>query len=122
MGRYAAYTFAFFINALVVAAISSVSIEMRFAINHTPNVHVSSLHTLLEKMFYYLRIIPYKFSSFFKLTTKDNHIPEWVKLSYTFIITFIIAISIYHLFLTILGYNNLYKYFFGNFADPKVKR
>ena len=45
---------------------------------------------------------------------KSHNIPEWIKLLYTFLITFIIALIVYHIFLAILGYKTVYKYFFGN--------
>ena len=108
------YAIAFILNAAILAAISSISIETRFAIEHTPNVDVSSLDTFATRILYYIRILPYKFSTAFKLMDKSHNIPEWVKLLYTFLITFIIALLVYHVFLAVLGYKTVYKYFFGN--------
>lgn len=114
--KYARFAIAFVINAAILATISSISIETRFAIENSPNTKISSLPSVFTQIFYYLRILPYKFSTLLKLRTKKGHIPEWLKFIYTFIITFIIAISVYHIFLAILGYKEIYKYFFGNLS------
>ena len=114
MTSYILYVIAFIINAAILAAISSISIETRFAINHTPDMKISSLGTFTTKILYYIRILPYKFADTFKLMDKSRNIPEWIKLLYTFFITFIIALIVYHLFLAVLGYKTVYKYFFGN--------
>lgn len=114
MSLYVSYAIAFIINAAILAAISSISIETRFAINHTPTNPILSMDTFTTKILYYIRILPYKFAAALKLTDKSHNIPEWVKLLYTFLITFIIALLVYHIFLIILGYKTVYKYFFGN--------
>lgn len=116
--RYKIYLIAFFINALVLASISSISIETRLAIENAPN----ESDKLSGKILYYLRILPYEIARYFKLQDKNGSIPNWIKLIYTFIFTFIIAISVYHIFLNLLGYKKVYRYFFGNFADPVLKK
>lgn len=118
LNRYKIYFIAFIINALVLASISSISIETRFAIDHTP----TETDSISGKLFYYLRILPYEIANLMGLRSKKGDIPEWIKLIYTFLITFIIALTVYHFFLTLLGYNKLYKYFFGNFSDPILKK
>lgn len=116
--RYKIYLIAFLINALVLASISSISIETRLAIENAPN----EPDKLSGKILYYLRILPYKIAGAFKLQDKNGSIPNWIKLIYTFLFTFAIALSVYHIFLNILGYKKVYKYFFGNFADPVLKK
>jgi hypothetical protein len=120
MNNYKLYVIAFLINAAILATISSVSIEMRFAIDHSPPPYskVTSLSTFFDKIFYYLRILPYKFADSLGLR-KHNEIPEGIKFLFTFLITFIIALCVYHFFLGLLGYDKLYKYFFGNFTIQK---
>ena len=118
VNRYKTYLIAFFINALVLASISSISIETRLAIEDTPN----EPDKLTGKILYYLRILPYKIAAALNLRSKNGSIPNWIKLSYTFLFTFVIALSVYHIFLTILGYKKVYKYFFGNFADPILRK
>ena len=123
MNNYRKFILVFIINAAIVAAIGAISIETRLAIEHAPRDHSSkSIKDVVDTFFFNLRIIPYKFAELFKLTSKSGNIPEWIKTIYTFILTFIIAILVYHLFLFILGYKKIYKYFFGNISLPiKVK-
>jgi hypothetical protein len=113
MNRYYAYALTFIINAAILATISSISIETRLAIDKAPNTHISSVSTLFDKFFFNLRMMPYKFANIFGFS-KNNIIPEWIKFLFTFLITFFIAILVYHIFLLILGYKKMYKYFFGN--------
>ena len=116
MNRYTIYIIAFIINAAVLATISSISIETRFAIDHTPTALVASKSTLSEKIIYYIKVLPYWFAERFGLLNKQHQLPELIKLIFTFVITFVIALFVYHLFLGILGYKKVYKYFFGNFV------
>jgi hypothetical protein len=122
MNKYSAYALTFLINAAILATISSISIETRFAVDHTPNSKISSLKTFMDKIFYYLKIFPYKFAHKFGLLEKGQ-VPEWVKFMFTFFITFLIALFVYHLFLLLLGYNTVYKYFLGNInLYKKIKK
>jgi len=98
---------AFLINAAILASISVLTIETRFAINGKDED--------AGIIGYYLRYIPYKVSKIFKLLSKDGIIPEWIKLIYMFFISFIIALIVYYTFAQIFGYKKLYKFFFGNF-------
>ena len=77
MNKYRLYVIAFLINAAILATISSVSIETRFAVDHSPSPYskVTSLSTFFDKLFYYLRILPYKFADSLGLR-KHNEIPE----------------------------------------------
>jgi hypothetical protein len=112
---------AFIVNAAILATINSISIETRFAIENSPNTKISSVDSVFTRLFYYLKILPYKFAEFFNLESKKGKIPDWIKLIYVYIITFLIALFVYHFFLSILGYKKLYKYFFGNLNSPKFK-
>ena len=112
--KYTTYALAFIINAIVLATINSISIETRFAIQNSPNTKISSFQSIFTQIFYYLKIFPYKISNLLGVQTKKGDIPEWIKFLYIFILSFIIAISVYHFFLMILGYKKIYKYFFGN--------
>lgn len=114
--KYAMFALAFIINAAILATINSISIETRFAIENSPNTKISSFDSVFTQFFYYLKILPYKLATLLNVRTKKGYIPEWLKFIYTFIITFIIAISVYHIFLAILGYKEIYKYFFGNLS------
>lgn len=118
MNKYHIYIIAFIINAAVLATISSMSIETRFAIENTPTALLITNSTFPEKVFYYLKVFPYWFSKKFGLLNKHHQLPEVVKLIFTFVITFVIALFVYHIFLAILGYKRVYKYFFGNFSLP----
>ena len=51
-------------------------------------------------------------------TTVDKseaQIPNWLKLGYVFLISFMVALFVYSIFLMAFGYKKLWKYFFGNF-------
>lgn len=115
--KYTTYALAFIINAMVLATINSISIETRFAIQNSPNTKISSVNSIFTRLFYYLKILPYKISSILGVQTKKGNIPEWIKFIYILTISFIIAISVYHFFLMILGYKKIYKYFFGNLMN-----
>lgn len=114
---YSSFATAFLVNALIVSSIGTISVETRLGIEHSPLASPSNSNPIQQfgqKLFYILRIIPYKFADSMNLLSKKGTIPEWIKAIYTFIITFIIALLVYHFFLFILGYKKLYKYFFGN--------
>jgi hypothetical protein len=117
---YGSFALAFIINALIVSSIGTISVETRLAIEQSPAVpktESNGIQQIGQKMFYMLRLMPYKFSKTFGLLSKKGDIPEWVKATYTFMITFFIALIVYHIFLFLLGYKKLYKYFFGNLAS-----
>lgn len=114
---YRSFMAAFIVNALIVSSIGTISVETRLGIEQSPELPKSdsnSFQQFGQKLFYILRIIPYKFANATGLLSKKGTIPEWIKAIYTFFITFIIALLVYHIFLFILGYKKLYKYFFGN--------
>lgn len=114
---YSSFALAFIINALIVSSIGAISVETRLAIEQSPAIPKTSnnsFHQIVQRFFYLLRLLPYKFAHTFGLLSKKGDIPEWIKAIYTFMITFVIALIVYHLFLFILGYKKLYKYFFGN--------
>jgi hypothetical protein len=117
---YSSFALAFIINALVVSSIGTISVETRLAIEESPiapKTESSSFHQIGQEIFYRLRLAPYKFAHALNLLSKKGEIPEWIKAIYTFIITFFIALLVYHIFLFILGYKKLYKYFFGNLSS-----
>jgi hypothetical protein len=117
---YSSFALAFIINALIVSSIGTISVETRLAIEQSPAVpkmESNSIQQIGERIIYMLRVLPYKFSKTFGLLGHKGDIPEWVKAFYTFIITFFIALLVYHIFLLILGYKKLYKYFFGNLTS-----
>ena len=86
MYKYRLYILAFLINAAILAAISSVSIETRFAVEHAPPPYakITSFKTFVDRLFYYLRILPYKFASSFGFL-KHHEISEWIKFLFTFL-------------------------------------
>ena len=114
---YSTFSLAFIINALIVSSIGTISVETRLAIDHSPDepkIQQKGIQQFLQNIFYTLRFLPYKFAHTFGFLSKKGEIPEWIKAGYTFMITFVIALLVYHFFLFILGYKKLYKYFFGN--------
>jgi predicted PurR-regulated permease PerM len=114
---YNSFAMAFIINALIVSSIGTISVETRLGIEESPTVPKTNsnwFQQFSQNFFYMLRIIPYKFAHATNLLSKKGTIPEWIKSIYTFIITFIIALLVYHIFLFLLGYKKFYEYFFGN--------
>ena len=123
MINYGVFIIGFIIQALIFATISTLSIETRFGISSTkekPLPYDNNIFNNLYKQFFYkLRTIPYDISSKFNLLTDAGDVPEYIKLVYVFIISFSISIIVYHLFLLLLGYKFIYKYFFGNLKIKK---
>ncbi len=118
MVNYKVFIIGFIIQALIFATISTLSIETRFGISSTkqkPIAYQDNFFKNLYKQFFYkLKTIPYDISSKLNILTDAGDVPEYVKLIYVFIISFLISILVYHLFLLLLGYKFIYKYFFGN--------
>jgi len=114
---YSTFVLALILNALIVSSIGTISVETRLAIEQSPDApktKSNSLHQIGREIFYILRLLPYKFAHALDLLSKKGEIPEWIKAAYTFLITFFIALLVYHIFLFMLGYKKFYKYFFGN--------
>ena len=112
--NYKKFLLAFFINSIVVASITALSIEARFTIND--NLDLAKIHNdgIIEKLLYYLHYLPYYISSKLEILQPGNKVPEIINVLYIFLITFIMSIFIYHLLLLILGKNNIYAFYFGN--------
>jgi len=110
------FLFAFLINAAIVASISALTIETRFAIHTLPTNGVEK-NNIFKKIGFEILMIPYKFAQLLGLQSKLGIIPQWIKLLYIFIISFIIALLVYYIFLGLFGYKKLWRYFFGNFND-----
>ena len=112
--NYRKFLLAFLINSIVIAAITALSIEARFTINN--NLDLSKIHKdgIIEKLLYYLHYIPYYISSKLEILQPGNKVPEIINVLYIFLITFVVSIFIYHLFLIFLGKKNMYAFYFGN--------
>lgn len=108
------FLLAFLINAAIVATISSLTIGMRFAIDTLPT-ETRGHNSIFDKFFYELKMLPYDIATKFGLETKKHVIPNWLKLAYVFLISFMVALFVYSAFLMTFGYRRLWKYFFGNF-------
>ena len=125
--EYRIFIIAFIIQALVFATISTLSIEIRVGIFSNKQKPFTSnndwsFYNLYRWLFYTLRIIPYEISYKLGILNKEGRVHEWVKMLYTFIISFTISIIVYHIFLFLLGYKQIYKYYFGNIKmDSKLK-
>jgi hypothetical protein len=114
---YSAFALAFIVNAIIVSSIGTISVETRLAIDQIPDepkIYKWGISEIFQNIFDILRFLPYQFADKFGFLNKKGKIPEWIKAGYTFLITFVIALLVYHVFLFILGYKQLYKYFFGN--------
>ena len=114
---YSAFALAFIVNAIIVSSIGTISVETRLAIDRVPDepkAYKWGIDQIFQNILDILRFLPYQFADKFGFLNKKGMIPEWIKAVYTFMITFVIALLVYHFFLFILGYKRLYKYFFGN--------
>jgi len=118
MINYKVFIIGFIIQALIFATISTLSIETRFGISSTKQKPIAYednfFKNIYKEFFYKLKTIPYDISSKLNILTDAGDVPEYIKLIYVFIISFCISIIVYHLFLLLLGYKFIYKYFFGN--------
>tara|TARA_B100001093_G_C26713770_1_gene964673 strand:- start:401 stop:775 length:375 start_codon:yes stop_codon:yes gene_type:complete len=122
MYRYNLFFIAFIISSLIVASISTLTIEIRRGIQSTkqkPFKYTGNFSDIYKNFIYKLRIWPYEFSNYFNLLNDKDEVPEYIKVLYTFLFSFIIALIVYHIFLGFLGYNALYLYWFGNFPMKK---
>tara|TARA_A100001011_G_scaffold399281_1_gene507203 strand:+ start:53 stop:457 length:405 start_codon:yes stop_codon:yes gene_type:complete len=124
--NYRVFLVAFILQALIIASISTLSIETRVGIYSNKQKPYSSdktysIYNLLSQLFYILRILPYKISEKLGILNSQGEVEEWVKMLYTFIISFTISIIVYHIFLIIFGYEEIYKYYMGNFPMSTKK-
>jgi hypothetical protein len=124
--NYRVFIIAFIIQALIFASISTLSIETRVGIySNKQKPYVSdkkySIYNLFGQIFYTLRILPYKISEMLGILNSQGEVEEWVKILYTFIISFTISLIVYHIFLIIFGYKEIYKYYMGNFPMSTKK-
>ncbi len=112
----------FIIQSLIWATISTLAIEIRRSIFSTKQKPLTYKHNTIENTINYilliLRTLPYTISYQLNLLNKKDEVPEYVKALYTFTISFILSLGVYHFFLIVLGYKDIYKYFFG-WSEPK---
>ena len=112
----------FMIQSLIWATISTLAIEVRRSIFSTKQKAIIFKHNTFQNItsfiFFTLRTLPYDISYKLNLLNKKGEVPEYVKAVYTFTISFLLSLGVYHIFLFILGYKNIYKYFFG-WTEPK---
>jgi hypothetical protein len=124
--NYKVFIIAFIVQALIFASISTLSIETRVGIysnKQKPYIPDKNLgiYNLFTHFFYILRILPYKISETFGILNNSGNVQEWVKVLYTFLISFTISLLVYHIFLLIFGYKKIYKYYMGNFSMSTKK-
>ena len=112
----------FMIQSLIWATISTLAIEIRRSIFSTEQKPLTfknnTFQNITTYIFFTLRTLPYDISYRLNLLNKKGDVPEYVKALYTFSISFILSLSVYYFFLFILGYKNIYEYFFG-WTEPK---
>ncbi len=112
----------FMIQSLIWATISTLAIEIRRSIFSTKQKPITfknnTFQNITDFIFFTLRTLPYDISYKLNLLNKKHEVPEYVKALYTFSISFLLSLGVYHIFLIILGYKNIYKYFFG-WTEPK---
>jgi len=119
--KYKFFIYAFILQSLILASISTLSIETRVGIfsNKQKPFEYSkdfSIYNFFKHFFYTLRILPYNLSESFGILNNKGAVQEWVKIIYTFLISFTISLIVYHIFLIIFGYKKIYKYYMGNFG------
>ena len=119
---YTILTKGFIIQSLIWASISTATIEIRHSIYSNKQKPITFKNNFFQNtinyIFYTLRIIPYQLSYQLNLLNKKGEVPEYIKALYTFTISFLLSLFIYHFFLFVLGYKDIYKYFFG-WTQPK---
>jgi len=112
----------FIIQSLIWATISTLAIEIRRSIFSTKQKPLSykdnTIQNINNYILFTLRTLPYTISYKLNLLNKKDEVPEYVKALYTFSISFILSLGVYHFFLLVLGYKDIYKYFFG-WTEPK---
>ena len=112
----------FMIQSLIWATISTLAIEIRRSIFSTKQKPITfknnTFQNITDFIFFTLRTLPYNISYRLNLLNKKGEVPEYIKGLYTFSISFLLSLSVYHFFLFVLGYKNIYKYFFG-WTQPK---
>ena len=123
MTRYQTFAKTFIMVSAITSRISTVTIEIRNSIHSSRQPAFKNtgnkFSDIYNNIIYILRTLPYKFSSYFNLLNKEKKVPEYISSIYTFLLSFIIALSVYHLFLAIFGYRFFYLYFFGLKASKK---
>lgn len=112
----------FIIQSLIWATISTLAIEIRRSIFSTKQKPLSykdnTIQNITNYILFTLRTLPYTISYKLNLLNKKDEVPEYIKALYTFSISFILSLGVYHFFLLVLGYKDIYKYFFG-WTEPK---
>ena len=123
MAPYKKFAKTFIMLSAITSLISTTSVEIRRLIHKTKQPafkHTNHfLKDFLRRILYTLRIIPYRLSEHLGILNKDKQVPEIISFLYTFILSFFIALMVYHLFLLIFGYKYLYLYFFGLAASKE---
>ena len=106
----------FVIQSLIFATISTLTIEIRRSIYSTKqnrNKYPNFIIDLFNHFIFILRTLPYKISKNLNLLNKFGKVPEFIKIIYTFSLSFTISIIVYNFFLLTIGSKNINKYFFG---------
>lgn len=121
--KYKFFIYAFILQSLIIASISTLSIETRvgiFSNKQKPFDYTKdfSIYNFFKHFFYTLRILPYNLSESLGILNNNGDVHAWVKMIYTFLISFTISLIVYHIFLIIFGYKKIYKYYLGNFGIP----
>lgn len=121
--KYKFFIYAFILQSLIIASISTLSIETRvgiFSNKQNPFEYNKdfSIYNFFKHFFYTLRILPYNLSESLGILNSKGAVQEWVKIIYTFLISFTISLIVYHIFLIIFGYKKIYKYYMGNLGIP----
>ena len=111
---YKKYLVAFIINAIIIAAVSAISIETRLSIKEKKNKLRINNDTLIDTILYYLHMFPFYISERFGLLTHRQMVPEYINALYLFFITFFVALIVLHFVLFLVGKGNMYHYYFGN--------
>ena len=96
--RYKKILLTFMIISIIGSIITSIIVEMQFAIRRQNDNLLARTHRKISRLFNY---------------TPESE-PEWFKVVNNAILSIFISLIVYHLFLFILGKNIIYKYYFGN--------
>ena len=123
MTAYNTFAKTFIFVSVVTSLISTLTIEIRRSIHSSRQPAFENtdneFSNIYQNFIYILRTLPYKFSSYFHLLNKDKKVPEYISFLYTFLLSFMITITVYHIFLFIFGYKAFYQLFFGLTASKK---
>ena len=106
----------FIIQSLIFATISTLTIEIRRSIYSTKQNRSKYPNFVIDLFYHFifiLRTLPYQISKNLNLLNKFGEVPEFIKIIYTFSLSFTISIIVYNFFLLTIGSKNINKYFFG---------